>query len=291
MRKPSRYYDRERRKGRVYSAIIHLLAIVIAILGLPSFLSPRPPEEPMAITVEVLPITGITNVKPSEPAPPQEPKKEEAQQKKEAPPVKVADSTPPPPPPPEPAPKPEPKKEIPKKEEPKKEQPKKPEETKKEIKKKPKDEDLAAVLKAVKETAQKEKKTEDKNKKAAQDNSQSPSKSISNNYNPDLPMSLSEKDAIRSQIAHCWVPPIGAKDAQDLVVMLHLELSQDGTVTKVELANGSAGRYNSDSFFRAAADSAMRAVRECSPLKNLPPEKYQTWHDMELTFDPKEMLL
>ncbi len=50
-------------------------------------------------------------------------------------------------------------------------------------------------------------------------------------------------------------------------------------------------RYNSDSFFRAAADSALRAVHECSPLKNLPPEKYDTWHYMELNFDPKDMLL
>ena len=43
-------------------------------------------------------------------------------------------------------------------------------------------------------------------------------------------------------------------------------------------------------FFRAAADSARRAVQECSPLKNLSPEKYQTWRDMEMTFNPKDML-
>ena len=36
--------------------------------------------------------------------------------------------------------------------------------------------------------------------------------------------------------------------------------------------------------------SAVRAVHKCSPLKNLPPEKYGSWREMEINFDPKEML-
>jgi hypothetical protein len=50
------------------------------------------------------------------------------------------------------------------------------------------------------------------------------------------------------------------------------------------------GRYNSDTFYRAAADSAVRATHECSPLKNLPPDKYGSWKEMELTFNPADML-
>jgi TonB family protein len=104
-------------------------------------------------------------------------------------------------------------------------------------------------------------------------------------------MSMSELDAIRSQISKCWSVPAGAKNAQDLQVTLRVQLDQTGMVVDVQIADESTARYSSgDTFFRAAADSAMRAVRQCSPLRNLPPEKYDTWRDIIMTFDPKEML-
>jgi len=264
MRRVAHYYDRDRRKGRALSATLHLLFLLLAIFGLPYFTTSRPPEEPMAISVEILPISEISNVRPSE-----MPAEEQKNTAKEAPPVVTKDAVPLPPA--EPIEKPKEKKEE------------KPPESKPKEKPKPKEDDLAAVLKAVKDTAQKEKDEEKKKE-------DSTSKTHSNQYNPGLPMSLSEIDAVRSQIAKCWNVAAGAKDAQNLVVVLRLQLAPDGSLIKVELASESKSRYDSDSFFRAAADSARRAVQECSPLKNLPPEKYATWRDMEMTFDPKEML-
>jgi len=46
-----------------------------------------------------------------------------------------------------------------------------------------------------------------------------------------------------------------------------------------------------DPYFRAAAESALRAVQNprCSPLR-LPPSKYRLWRNMTLEFDPREML-
>lgn len=275
--RPSYYYERERKRGRFYSAALHLLFLLFVIVGMPSFMSPPPPEEPAVISVELLPITGISNVKPSTaaPSPEQKPEEQKAEQRKPSPPVKTAEAVPPPPPE-KPAEKLSDKAPEPKKEEPKKE----------EKKKKPKDDDLAAVLRAVKETAQNEKK-EDK-KKDAKDTS--PTKSMSNKFNPDMPMSMSETDAIMSQLAKCWTVPAGAKDAQNLVVVIDAEYDRSGSYISVALAQESISRYDSDTFFRAAADSALRAVKECSPLQSLPLEKYETWHYMELRFDPKFML-
>ncbi len=279
MRKKLEYYQRERRKGRKFSAAMHLLLLVVVWIGLPDFLWSRPPEEPVIITVELLPITGITNVKPAE-KPPAEPKKEEEKKSeaKPSPPVKTTEAAPPPP---------EEKVAPPKEKE--KEKEKKPEKKKEEKKpKKPKEEDLMEVLRAVKETAQKEKEKE-KKEDAAKDNTE-PTKSQSTKYDPGLPMTLSERDAIMSQLARCWNVPAGAKDAHELVVVLNAEYNQDGSYLRVELARESAGRYQSDSFFRAAADAAIRAVKQCSPLQGLPQGKYQTWRLMELRFDPKYML-
>jgi outer membrane biosynthesis protein TonB len=261
-----------RGKGITYSAVLHFMFLALVVFGLPEFLRARPIEEPQAITVEILPITGVTNVKPSETMPTEEKKPDEKSNPKPQPLVKTTEEAPPPPKPVE--------KPVEKKEEKKEEK-----KDEKKEKKKSKEEDLQAVLKAVKETAQKE----DKNKKESKDD-KSTSKSRSSQYDPTLPLSLSEKDAIRSQIAKCWSVPAGAKDAHELIVTLDIQLAEDGSVLKVELANSDKARYSRDTFFRAAADSAMRAVHLCSPLKDLPPDKFSTWRDMELTFDPKEML-
>lgn len=285
---------RERKKGLVYSIAFHLLLVLLVIFGLPSFFKIELPPEPAAITVELLPISKISNVKPSDGTQAEKPKPEdpkEDEQKKPSPPVKTAEATPPAPTPeptptpPKPDVKPDVKKPEIKKEEKKPEQ-KKPEPKKEEKKPKPKDDDLDAILKAVKTTAQKEK--TDKKEPPKEKTASSP-KAISNRYDPSQQMSISEKDAIMGQLARCWNPPAGARNAHELVVVIDAEFNSDGSYLRADIASESRGRYNSDGFFRAAADSALRAVRQCSPLK-LPPEKYDTWKIMELHFDPREML-
>jgi hypothetical protein len=97
-----------------------------------------------------------------------------------------------------------------------------------------------------------------------------------------------EVDMVRQQIRLFWNAPVGAKDAEHLIINLRLKLAADGSVQEVQLAEDQA-RYASDSFFAAAADAAIRAVKRASPLKGLPADKFSAWGDMELTFDPKDM--
>ncbi len=44
-----------------------------------------------------------------------------------------------------------------------------------------------------------------------------------------------------------------------------------------------------DSFYRVAAESAARAVRRCAPY-NLPKDRYDQWSEIDLNFDPSQML-
>ncbi len=83
--------------------------------------------------------------------------------------------------------------------------------------------------------------------------------------------------------------PIGARDAQNLIVNLAIDVNPDRTVANAEIIDKS--RYSSDSFFRAAADAARRAVLNpnCSPLL-LPADKYDQWKHIDFTFDPRDML-
>ena len=79
------------------------------------------------------------------------------------------------------------------------------------------------------------------------------------------------------------------EEAKDLSVEIRVQMRRDMTVDKASVLD--RGRYNRDSAFRAAADSALRALRNprCSPLK-LPPEKYQQWKTIVINFDPRNML-
>jgi hypothetical protein len=101
-------------------------------------------------------------------------------------------------------------------------------------------------------------------------------------------LNASELDAVRQQIAGCWAVPAGARDADDLVIEMRVTVRPDRTVSSAELLNPEKG---SDTFWRSAAERAIRAVRnpKCSPLK-LPPDKYDVWNTIIFTFNPKEML-
>ncbi|HEY8963053.1 MAG TPA: energy transducer TonB, partial [Alphaproteobacteria bacterium] len=101
-------------------------------------------------------------------------------------------------------------------------------------------------------------------------------------------MSMSEMDALRAQLAQCWRVLPGARDAATLVVDIEVTVGPNKIVQSSHIVDQL--RYNSDSFFRAAADSALAALRSptCTPL-DLPSDKYDQWKNMTVRFDPKDM--
>jgi len=101
-------------------------------------------------------------------------------------------------------------------------------------------------------------------------------------------LTISEIDMLRRQLERCWNIPIGARDAQNLVIDIHLVVNPDRSVRRAEIVDQK--RYHSDGFFRAAAESALRALYhpDCTPLA-LPERKYDTWKEIVVTFDPRNM--
>jgi hypothetical protein len=101
-------------------------------------------------------------------------------------------------------------------------------------------------------------------------------------------LTTSELDLVKQQIRECWLVPAGARDAQNLTPEFRVFMNRDGTIRSATQLNVDR---NSDPFFLAAAESAMRALRnpQCQPLK-LPPEKYDLWQSFTITFDPKDLL-
>lgn len=106
----------------------------------------------------------------------------------------------------------------------------------------------------------------------------------------DRQVTLSEIDAIRRQIEDNWIVPAGARDAANLVVEIRIVLAPDGTVLDAKILDQARLNQSGDGFFRVAAESAYRAVLKSTPLKGLPPEKYESWREIVLAFDPKNVV-
>ena len=81
-------------------------------------------------------------------------------------------------------------------------------------------------------------------------------------------MSLSEEDALRAQIFGCWSVPLGLPYDKNLLVRIKLKLKPDGTVLKSEILDHVRMNTPGQSFYRNLAESALRAVRICQPLKS-----------------------
>jgi colicin import membrane protein len=99
-------------------------------------------------------------------------------------------------------------------------------------------------------------------------------------------ISMSELDALRARLASLWNIPAGAKDPRELTVLIRVKLKPDGTLNGPPMVMTSG----SSPLFAAARDSAIRALFRGQPYDMLRPETYENWKDIEITFDPKEMI-
>jgi len=103
---------------------------------------------------------------------------------------------------------------------------------------------------------------------------------------PAAQMSQSEIDALRARISSCWSPPPGIDANSKVYVVLRVLFKPDGSLSHepvlVEATASSLGP--------ALADSAKRALLLCQPFTMLKPDHYDQWKDLELKFDPHELL-
>ncbi|MEO0654041.1 MAG: hypothetical protein AAFY77_04140 [Pseudomonadota bacterium] len=104
------------------------------------------------------------------------------------------------------------------------------------------------------------------------------------------PLSSGERDALRVSVQNCWSVDVGSQSA-NVTVTVAVSMNRDGTVVnnqvrQVEASGGDARAQ------QAAFEKARRAILRCQrggfPL---PPEKYDHWQEIEMTFNPEGMRL
>lgn len=102
-------------------------------------------------------------------------------------------------------------------------------------------------------------------------------------------MTQSELAALQARLYQCWNPPVGVREAGELVVTVRISLLQDGSLASPPQLV-SVGLV-SDPLATVAAESAIRAVAQCAPFGDiLRPEKYALWREIDFVFDPRMML-
>jgi len=137
---------------------------------------------------------------------------------------------------------------------------------------------LKNLAKAV-EKSEKEKKT--KNNEQLKQTLMAALKSKDKNKRKKIELGISEIDILKNHVAQCWNTPFTAKDLK-MTVDLKIRANTDGSVTKVDIID--VDKYNKNLIYKAVADSALRAVVDCSPLP-LPKEKYELWRVFTFSFD------
>ena len=264
-------------KSLIYSISFHSLMIILTVLSLP-FMLREPVDLPPIVSVELIQISDKTNI-------PYAPKVRKIIDKKikeekrvvseQAPPSAKAKEKPDRIPMPEDSDK---EKKLVKKKQ-------NPEEIKPEIRQSSEFEkkelidtnQIAALIdKAKEEEAVKNKSTN----KLTQS-------SVKNSFATGL--TLSEEDALRAQIFGCWSIPLGLPYDENLLVRIKLELKKDGTIIKSEILDHERMNKPNQKFYKILAESALRAIRMCTPLK-VPSSGYERWKELQFNFDARKML-
>ena len=264
-------------RSLIYSLAFHSLMILLTVLSLP-FMLREPVELPPIVSVELIQISDKTNI----PYAPKARKIIEETKKKEdrvvseqAPPAAKAKEKP------DRIPLPNEEKEQ--KQIVKKKQ--NPEEVKPQIRQSSEFEkkeiidtnQIAALIDKAKEVEAVKQKEKDQITQSSQKNSFASG------------LTLSEEDALKAQIFGCWSVPLGLPYNENLLVRVKLQLKKDGTIIKSEILDHERMNKPGQKFYKVLAESALRAVRLCQPLK-VPPTGYDKWKDLQLNFNPTEML-
>jgi len=265
-------------RSLIYSISFHALMILLTILSLP-FMLREPVDLPPIISVELIQIADKTNIPYAPKARKiiKETKKKEEERvvSEQAPPAAKAKEKP------DKIPLPNDKKEekkiIKKKQNPEEVKPQIRQSSEFEKKEIVDTNQIAALIDKAKEVEAVEQK---KNDQITQSNKK-------NSFASGL--TLSEEDALRAQIFGCWSVPLGLPYDENLLVRIKLQLKKDGTIMKSEILDHERMNRPGQKFYKVLAESALRAVRLCQPLK-VPPTGYDKWKDLQLNFNPTEML-
>ena len=98
-------------------------------------------------------------------------------------------------------------------------------------------------------------------------------------------LSQGELDAFKARVTSLWNPPAGARDPEELVLQVRIQLGRDGKV----IGSPQVLTRGSSILFQVARDNAIRAINIGQPYDMLKPASYEIWKEIDITFDPRDL--
>lgn len=128
------------------------------------------------------------------------------------------------------------------------------------------------------------------NKETEADDQNNPEKNDENSANnvESIDLSVREKFNIQSQLKRCYRRALDeTKLSSKVKVLIKVQISEDGYIDSDLDEMIDTKRYNDpqEPRYKIAIDNIERAIDLCSPLRNLPLEKYEVWKEAILEFD------
>lgn len=102
----------------------------------------------------------------------------------------------------------------------------------------------------------------------------------------DRTLTVSVVDALRVAMTRCWTIDTNRQDIENIRAVAHLTMRKNGTVRDVWFE--SAAREQTDPAFAYVLETIRRAIDVCQPFKMLPPNEFDKWEKIQLTFYPTQ---
>jgi hypothetical protein len=102
------------------------------------------------------------------------------------------------------------------------------------------------------------------------------------------PLTGGERDGLVLAVQKCWNVPVGLQNADDLAVVIAVELTPDGKLASSPKLIDPAGAPSGTT--KQAFEAGRRALIRCAPY-DLPSEKYEQWRQIEVVFNPEKMVV
>ncbi len=101
-----------------------------------------------------------------------------------------------------------------------------------------------------------------------------------------LNLSAREKFNIQSQLRACYKRAIMGEEKNNLVVVVKVKVLQDGTIDFDQEEIIDAKRYNNSKEvnYKNRMNDVLETLELCSPLRNLPMDKYDVWREFTIEF-------
>jgi outer membrane biosynthesis protein TonB len=156
-----------------------------------------------------------------------------------------------------------------------------------EVKNEEKDEEENNILQKEKNLGSKEKFDEEQESDEQKNPVKSDQRDMANSIE-NINLSAREKFNIQSQLKMCYRRAIDETKLSSTVgISAKLNISEDGYIESDLEDLIDMARYNNpkEAGYKISVDNVRRAIDLCSPLRNLPLEKYEIWKEIILEFN------